>query len=393
MQRIIRNKSAHALKRTCLAAGIILAFAVTAAFAANEAPKASTGNKASPDRTPTPTAADTEQARKELEQMREQMREMSRKMADLSAKLGEVGPREYAYRYIGDPERAMIGVVLSDNDKPRGLRVDAVTPGGPAEKAGLKHGDIVTTIDGKPLAPGNDGAVSWPLHELKVGQELKLGVVRDGRNTEIAVKAERREPYNFAFAFGDNDLAKLDELASPEFQQRIQMHVDRAMEHAHVAEMAGARARHAMERFNLPMPWWGLNLASLNADLGGYFGTDHGVLVLSTDDALKTLKSGDVLLEVDGSKVERPEDAFRVLRERPPGSDVKVQVLRQHKPLTLSMKTPEFKGIFVPPPPAPPAPPALPAAPAPRAAPTPAVPPPPAPPAPPPPPPSDRDTA
>jgi C-terminal processing protease CtpA/Prc len=386
MHRIHRNKPARALKRTCLATGIVLAFAATAAFAADPAAKAPADNKTAPDKTAAPNAADTAQARKDLEQMREQMREMSRKMADLSAKLGEVGPREYAYRYIGDPDRAMIGVVFSDNDKPRGLRVDAVTPGGPAEKAGLKHGDIVTTIDGKPLAQGDDGAVSWPLHELKVGQELKLGVVREGKNSEIAVKAERREPYNFAFAFGDNDMAKFGELASPEFQHRIQMKVDRAMERAHMAEKSGEMARHAMERFNFSAPWWGLNLASLNADLGGYFGTDRGVLVLSTDDALKTLKSGDVLLEVDGSKVERPEDAFRVLRERPPGSDIKVQVLRQHKPLTLSMKTPEFKGMFVPPPPAPPTPPTPPTPPA-RAA-LPALPAPPAPP-----PPSDRDTA
>jgi len=196
-------------------------------------------------------------------------------------------------------------------------------------------------------------------------------------------------------------------MGSEEYQHRVEMQVERAMERAKIAEKTGERAQHAMEHFNFSMPWWGLNLASLNADLGGYFGTDHGVLVLSTDDSLKQLKSGDVLLNVDGSKVERPEDAFRLLRERSPGSEVKVQVMRQHKPLTLSMKTPEFKGIFVPAPPAPPAPPVAPTSPLPPAPPTPrAAPPPPPPPAPPvhsapPPPPapaaptapSDRDTA
>ena len=396
MQQVIRNNPARTLlQRACLAAAIALSIGSAAASAAENTPKAQADKTPAPS-TSTPAAVDTEQARKDLEQMREQMREMSRKMADLSAKLGDVGPRAYAYRYIGDPERAMIGVVFSDSDKPRGLRVDAVTPGGPAEKAGLKHGDIIVSIDGKPLAQGSDGAVSWPLHELKVDQQIKLGLVRDGKNSEISVKAERREPYNFAFAFGDNDmkeLGKLDHLdamvagkvASEDYQRRVEVQVGRAMERAKLAEKAGERAQHAMEHFNFSMPWWGLNLASLNADLGGYFGTDHGVLVLSTDDSLKQLKSGDVLLDVDGSKVERPEDAFRLLRERSPGSEVKVQVMRQHKPLTLSMKTPEFKGIFVPAPPAPPAPPAAPAPPLPPAPPTsraapPAPPPPPVPP-------------
>jgi S1-C subfamily serine protease len=415
MQQVIRNNPARTLlQRACLAAAIVLALGSTAAFAADSTPKAQADKTPAPSIS-TPSAVDTEQARKELEQMREQMREMSRKMADLSAKLGDVGPRAYAYRYIGDPERAMIGVVFSDSDKPRGLRVDAVTPGGPAEKAGLKHGDVIVSIDGKPLAQGGDGAVSWPLHELKVDQQIKLGLVRDGKNSEISVKAERREPYNFAFAFGDNDMKELGKLGnldamvagkigSEDYQRRVEVQVERAMERAKLAEKAGERAQHAMEHFNFSMPWWGLNLASLNADLGGYFGTDHGVLVLSTDDSLKQLKSGDVLLDVDGSKVERPEDAFRLLRERAPGSDVKVQVMRQHKPLTLSMKTPEFKGIFVPAPPAPPVAPTPPLPPAPStprvapAAPPPPPPvhtaPPPVPPAPPAPPaPVDRDTA
>jgi S1-C subfamily serine protease len=350
-----------------------------------------------------PSAADTAQARKELEQMREQMREMSRKMADLSAKLGDTGPRAYTYRYFGDPERAVVGVVFSDNNNPRGLHVDAVTPGGPAEKAGLKHGDVITSVDGKPIAQAG-GAVSWPLHDLKVDQQVKVGFERDGKHNEVTIKAERREPYNFAFAF-DPDQLKLDKLeelgqhmASPEMQEHIQRQVERA---THQAEMAATRAAEkaarTMDHFNFMSPWWGLNLASINPDLGTYFGTDKGVLVLSTDsDSLKELKSGDVLQDIDGSKVERPEDALRLLREHSAGSEVKVQVLRQHKPLTLSMKAPDFHSMFVPPPPAPPAPPAPAARPAPPVPPAPpvraALPPVPAPPAPPPPP-AERDTA
>ena len=35
----------------------------------------------------------------------------------------------------------------------------------------------------------------------------------------------------------------------------------------------------AMRGVRMGMPWWGLNLAPLNADLGRYFGTEKGVLV------------------------------------------------------------------------------------------------------------------
>jgi hypothetical protein len=315
-------------------------------------------------------------AQRELEQMRGQMRELSRKMADLSMKLGDVGPRTYAFRYLGDPDRGMIGVVLAPDKN--GLRVDAVTPGGPADKAGVRDGDVLTAVDGKKLA-GEDAGDA--LHDLKIGQGVKLTVLHDGKSREVTLKAERREPFVFSDAFGKGGLLP------PDFDHRIELKVHDAMRHA----------GDGMRELRLLTPWWGLNLAALNPDLGGYFGTDKGVLVLSADaDSYKGLKSGDVLQQVGGHAVNRPEDALRLLRDAPAGSEVKMQVLRQRKPVTLSLKAPEFKGIFVPPPPpAPPAPPAMPAPPAPptpAALPTPrAMPAPPAPPAPPPLPPSDDD--
>ncbi len=300
-------------------------------------------------------------AQRELEQMRRQMRELSRKMADISVKLGDVGPRAYAFRYLGDPDRGMIGLVLSPQKD--GLRVDAVTPGGPADKAGVHTGDVLVTVDGKAIA--GDHADSG-LHDLKIGEQVKLSVQHDGKTRTLVLKAERREPFDFADAFGKGGLLP------PDFDHQIQIKMHDAMRHA----------SDGMRELRLLTPWWGLNLAALNPDLGGYFGTDQGVLVLSADaDAFKGLKSGDVLQDVGGHTVNRPEDALRLLREAPAGSQVKVQVLRQRKPLTLSVKAPEYKGIFIPPPPVPPAPPAPPVAPIPGLAPA-----PPAPPAPPPPP-------
>jgi len=302
------------------------------------------------------------EAERELNEMRGQMRELSRKMADISAKLGDVGPRNYAYRYLGDPNHAMIGVVLGGGD--RGVRINAVTPGGPADKAGVRHGDILVAVDGKRVVDEEHAMES--LRELKVDQNVKLTVLRDGKDTDIAVKAERREPFNIGYAFEGDVLP-------PDFGAHIQQQVERAMSHAQIseqqaeriAERAQRQAEHALQRVHVSMPWYGVNLAGLNSDLGGYFGTDKGVLVLSADDSLKGLKAGDVLQQIGGEPVQRPEDAFRLLRQQPSGSDVKVQVLRQHKPLTLSMKAPDAHSIFVPLPPLPPAPPAAPVPPTP----------------------------
>jgi len=402
MHRITRtNFHRRRMRQACLAGAIALVLCSASAAGAEPAAKAQPAASAAAAPVTAPSIADTEQARKDLEQMRAQMREMSKKMAELSARLGDVGPRAYAYRYFADSDRGMIGVVFNDDEQAggKGLRVDAVTPGGPADKAGVRHGDVITSIDGKPVPGGDAGRMSLPLGELKVDQTIKLGVSRDGKTLDIAVKAERREPFNMGYALGDGDMHDLEHLP-PDFDKRIHERVELAMQRAHVAERAGESARRAVEHLSFSSPWWGLNLAGINADLGSYFGADHGVLVLSADDdALKALKSGDVLLDIDGKKVDRPEDALRLLRERPAGSDLKVQVLRQHKTQTLSMKAPDYKGMFIPPPPRPPAaptPPTPPTAPMPPEPPTPRVARPAAPAAPPPPPPvppADRDTA
>src|SRR5690349_13572573 len=116
------------------------------------------GIAAAADTTPPPSREqskdDLVQQRHDLAQMRDQMREMSRKMAEMQMKMGDVGPRTYAWRYLGDPDRGMVGIVF-DGEK-QGLRVKGVTPGGPAEKAGVKNGDVITAVDGKSLVGDED---------------------------------------------------------------------------------------------------------------------------------------------------------------------------------------------------------------------------------------------
>jgi hypothetical protein len=120
--------------------------------------------------------------------------------------------------------------------------------------------------------------------------------------------------------------------------------------------------------------WNGLNLASVDPALGRYFGTDRGVLVLSTGPELASLQPGDVVRSVAGKPVASPREVMDALRGRETGSKVAVEYLRDRKPATAQLTVPEPMRFRIPAPPAPPAPP-VPAAPAPP--PPPAAPPPP----------------
>jgi serine protease Do len=72
-----------------------------------------------------------------------------------------------------------------------GVLVQQVQPGGPAEKAGLKPGDIITTVDGRPIKDGDD--LVNEIASRKPGSALRLGFLRDGKPTDTTVTVGDRD--------------------------------------------------------------------------------------------------------------------------------------------------------------------------------------------------------
>ena len=109
--------------------------------------------------------------------------------------------------------------------------------------------------------------------------------------------------------------------------------------------------------------WNGLNLASVDANLGRYFGTSKGVLVLSTGPDLQGLQAGDVIQKIAGRVVNTPRDAMEALRAKDANAMALVEYMRDRKTASTRVKVPDVSFIPPPPPPAPPAPPRAPKAP------------------------------
>ncbi len=83
--------------------------------------------------------------------------------------------------------------------------------------------------------------------------------------------------------------------------------------------------------------WADLELAPLNSDLGQYFGTEEGVLVVSAPkDAKLGLKGGDVVMAVDGRKPTGPSHLMRILRSYDKGETFKMDILRNKKRETVN---------------------------------------------------------
>lgn len=105
-------------------------------------------------------------------------------------------------RMAGDPDRATLGVTISSGGAKDtlGILVDAVTDGGPAEKAGIKEGDRIVAINGVNLrlsaADADDEEMQGitqrrltrELARHKAGDDVELRLLRDGKTMTLKVK-------------------------------------------------------------------------------------------------------------------------------------------------------------------------------------------------------------
>jgi len=95
----------------------------------------------------------------------------------------------------GHVTRGWLGVAVEDvspaDAEARSASVDGVlvgdvTPGGPAAKAGLQHGDILAALNGEPIADGR--ALRLRIAQLPPGSTARLEVIRGGQHREITAK-------------------------------------------------------------------------------------------------------------------------------------------------------------------------------------------------------------
>jgi membrane-associated protease RseP (regulator of RpoE activity) len=305
--------------------------------------------------------------------------------------------------------RPVIGVVLSPDDV-AGVRISGVTPGSGSAKAGLKPGDRIVMIDGSQLQ-GSSGTLRMRnaqklLSRLETGSPIRIGYVRGGKPASVAVTPQVDQTVYFVRDNGSLLRADGNVRMSRDDAGRLQISADR-LDNTLAPGVAPEIRREiirigpgiACKGNDCDMPalmsafrWNGLNLATIDKQLGRYFGTDHGVLVLSNGE-LSGLQAGDVIQRIDGKAVASPREAMAAMGNKPGGTTVSIDYLRDRKAGKAQVTVPKLAPLPLPPaPPPPPAPPAAPKPPPPPAPPAPkaariAVPPaaptPPAPPAPP----------
>jgi S1-C subfamily serine protease len=85
--------------------------------------------------------------------------------------------------YLGVSYNTISQNVALLNDVAQGAFVQEVVSGSPADKAGLKQGDIITKFNGQPVNTQNE--LSTLIAKNKVGDNISLTVWRDGKTVDL----------------------------------------------------------------------------------------------------------------------------------------------------------------------------------------------------------------
>lgn len=174
-----------------------------------------------------------------------------------------------------------------------GALVSEVTKDGPAEKAGVKPGDIIMEFDGKQIQEMN----SLPRYvaSTPVGKKVKLKVLRDGKTVELTAKIER--------------LKDGEEKTAPSAEQ------DRL----------------------------GMTVRELNNELAAQLGIKESKGVVVT--AVKPegvagdagIAPGDVILEINGTRIDTTDDYSKAVSAHKKGTVMRILLRRGNSSLFVAI--------------------------------------------------------
>ncbi len=223
-------------------------------------------------------ADDEEEIQQRLEDAQQRLEAAAREVAELSAEAGGVGAeRAFELRMLPPMRRAMLGVNLGGALQ-GGVRVNGVSPGGPAAEAGVRTGDVIVAVQAKPVTTGRE--LVKVMEAIEPGEKVALELKRDGKPVKVAVEARPLENLVFMRNGAMAGMPVIEGLPA-------------------MPPMAGFE--FAEEPHWLLEEWGDAEFVSLTPGLGRYFGAGEGVLVVrAPEDSSLGLQDGDVIVSIGG---------------------------------------------------------------------------------------------
>ncbi len=189
-------------------------------------------------------------------------------------------------------ERGTNPITLKSLGATHGVVIEGVEPGSPAERAGLKAGDVISAINGATVKTGND--LVNPIASAPLGSKVKITYYRDKEAKETTATVEDR---------------------------------------THVFPNTAGRVTNTPD--DAAPAEFGLRVESLTPDRAQHVGVEgqKGVLVSEVEPTSFAddlgFTPGDVISEVNGQSVSSVDEYHKAVSKLKPGENVVFKVLRR----------------------------------------------------------------
>jgi S1-C subfamily serine protease len=266
------------------------------------------------------SAADIDAKTKDLDAQladaRARLEEAAHEVAEISSQMSGPLMDHMMSIYEDHPPRAVLGVQLDERSGKEGARIREVSPGGPAAEAGLHVGDVITSINGTDVKGDHTAReVMHAMRDIPPESKVKVRVLREGKSQDFTITARPGMAFNVRVP----PIPPLPPLPP---------------------DVPGRDAGAGFGPVFIRGPLGEMELVSLTPQLGRYFGTDKGVLVVRAPKDFK-LEDGDVILAIDGREPTSGSHATRILGSYQPGEKIAIKVMRQQKTVNVETTLPE----------------------------------------------------
>jgi len=222
---------------------------------------------------------------------------------------------------------AFLGVLSEENEL--GAKINEVSEGSPAEKAGLKKDDIITNV--------NDDKITGPkdlyeaIGKYKPSDKVQISILKNGAKTKLTAELEKNKVQSFSYSMPNQGMTIEPNL---------------------VPNIPRGRGNNGMQRFGFELP----QMPEFNNIFGNIEKPKLGISVEDVEEnegvkissvsenspaAKAGLKEDDIITEVNDIKVKDVDGIKPIIKGATEGTVFKFNITRNGKKTVIEVKIPK----------------------------------------------------
>ena len=222
---------------------------------------------------------------------------------------------------------AFLGVISEENEL--GAKINEVSKGSPAEKAGLKKDDIITNVNEEKITGPKD--LYDAIGKYKPSDKVQISILKNGAKTKLTAELEKNKAQSFSYSMPNQGMT-----IEPNF----------------VPSTPRGRGNNGTQRFGFELPQM--------PELNNFFGNiekpklgisvedveeNEGVKISSVSEnspaAKAGLKEDDIITEVNDKKVKDVDGIKPIIKGATEGTVFKFNITRNGKKTVIEVKIPK----------------------------------------------------